>query len=859
MKYRLLIIALLTFSMAQLKAQLVITEIMYNNPGTDLFEYIEILNTGGTPINMQDYYFSEGVTLVFPDLEVAGGEFVVVTNDPVALEINFGVTGALEFTGALNNSGENIVLNDAGGTILDEVSYDDGETFHQYADGFGSSLVLCDPSSDNSLAFNWQIASTASGFTFNGVEIYANPGAASLCSPGPIVGFLGSSDEVNEGIGEVSIDVILDNAGSNFTLVDVTINSASTADDMDYILNTSSLNFPAGSEENQIVSISILDDGEMEGDEQIVLELSNVGNSGVLIKSLYTITIIDNDVDLNSNLVLAGIFDAQPGTTGTKGIELYVLDDIPDLSVYGLGIANNGGGSDGKEYDFPAVSATAGQRIFVAEDSLEFANFFGIPATFINQIFTMNGDDSIELFESGQVIDAFGDVALDGTGEPWEYTDGWAYRISGTGPDGSSFVLENWKFGGIDALDGGEDNVTSPTPYPLGTYSPVPPEAVESFEDNVTTEVNTTVEIKVLANDILPNDVTTLLVLDLPANGMALVNGDSTISYTPNLDFCGDDSFRYTVCDANSCDTAFVNIVVECPPTFPVYSIGDVNTSDTNGVPDSLGVTCQLEGIVYGVNLGAQGINFAMIDGNNEGIIVFNNDFDFGYTVNEGDQVVVLGEIDQFNGLTEIIADTVYTVPLTMQTISPDPVTALNEETESSLIVLEGVSFLDETQWGMGTASGFNFDVTNGTGTYQIRIDAQVDLFNLPIPGGDPTMGAFRITGIGGQFDNSSPYDEGYQLLPRYETDIEYVVSVQDPILGESISISPNPVATLLNIKLEENCDQITLYAANGKVLKQINDPLLATNLDLSVYESGIYFLVFTSGENTWIERVIKQ
>ena len=35
------------------------------------------------------------------------------------------------------------------------------------------------------------------------------------------------------------------------------------------------------------------------------------------------------------------------GTTAGKAIHLRVLADISDLSAYGVGVANNGGGTDG--------------------------------------------------------------------------------------------------------------------------------------------------------------------------------------------------------------------------------------------------------------------------------------------------------------------------------------------------------------------------------------------------------------------------------------------------------------------------------------------------------------------------------
>ena len=56
--------------------------------------------------------------------------------------------------------------------------------------------------------------------------------------------------------------------------------------------------------------------------------------------------------------MILGIVDPdggdEPGGTGStnyaaRAVELYVINDIPDLSKYGVGVANNGGGTDGIE------------------------------------------------------------------------------------------------------------------------------------------------------------------------------------------------------------------------------------------------------------------------------------------------------------------------------------------------------------------------------------------------------------------------------------------------------------------------------------------------------------------------------
>ena len=83
----------------------------------------------------------------------------------------------------------------------------------------------------------------------------------------------------------------------------------------------------------------------------------------------------------------------------------------------------------------------------------------------------INGDDAIELFCNGAVVDIFGDINTDGTGQSWEYLDGWAYRKDNIGPDGSTFVDSNWTYSGPNALDGESSNATASTAFPAGTFA----------------------------------------------------------------------------------------------------------------------------------------------------------------------------------------------------------------------------------------------------------------------------------------------------------------------------------------------------------------------------------------------------
>ncbi|OZC03872.1 CHRD domain-containing protein [Rubricoccus marinus] len=182
-----------------------------------------------------------------------------------------------------------------------------------------------------------------------------------------------------------------------------------------------------------------------------------------------------------SDLVITGVADG-PLSGGTpKVLELYAINDIPDLSVYGVAVAANGNASSGApSFMLGADAASAGDYIYVATETEQFNNFFGFEPDYTGSLF-INGDDAVELYLNGAVVDVFGEVGVDGTGQPWEHLDGWAYRMDGTGPEGATFTVSNWTYSGVDGLEGGSTNATTNVPFPVGTYSTTPSMGPQTF------------------------------------------------------------------------------------------------------------------------------------------------------------------------------------------------------------------------------------------------------------------------------------------------------------------------------------------------------------------------------------------
>lgn len=104
--------------------------------------------------------------------------------------------------------------------------------------------------------------------------------------------------------------------------------------------------------------------------------------------------------------------------------------------------------------------------------------------------------------------------------------------------------------------------------------------------DVVTTNQNTALNINVLQNDIVTIGLEqTMNINKTPLNGIATINPNRTITYTPNLNFIGIDSFRYRVCYTafpSICDDARVTITTA--PNNPIANNDLVSTNEDNSV-----------------------------------------------------------------------------------------------------------------------------------------------------------------------------------------------------------------------------------------------------------------------------------
>ena len=122
--------------------------------------------------------------------------------------------------------------------------------------------------------------------------------------------------------------------------------------------------------------------------------------------------------------------------------------------------------------------------------------------------------------------------------------------------------------------------------FTVTAAAPVP--AVTAVDDAETTDIDTPVDVDLLANDTVTNgtlDPASVNVTVQPSHGSVTIDpATGKATYTPNAGYSGTDTFTYQVCsveDPAVCDTAVATITINPAPVVPaVTAVDDAETTD---------------------------------------------------------------------------------------------------------------------------------------------------------------------------------------------------------------------------------------------------------------------------------------
>lgn len=351
-----------------LNTGLIITEIMYNAPGSmngnDL-EFVELYNNTTASIAVGGLVFSDtnSINYTLPEQNVpAQGVLLLATNKTVA-DAFYGVSfldlGAPQ-TNNFGNGGEQLTITNSLGATVTTVTYDDAAPWPLSPDGSGPSLELLNPAGVLNDGANWRPATNLVG-TNEGINILASPGTfMPVVATMPSVSFSQPFRNVSENAGAINIPVTISAAPTSDVTLTITPAMGATAG-TGITLNTATLTFTATGALTQNVSVTIND--------------NTVANDDVF--GAYTLT---------------NITGAVAGTNGTTVV--YILDDelhAPTAQnllnmqyASSFAIPGSDAGSEIVAHD------PASQRLFVmnnAAGSIEILDFSNpLAITYINRV-----------------------------------------------------------------------------------------------------------------------------------------------------------------------------------------------------------------------------------------------------------------------------------------------------------------------------------------------------------------------------------------------------------------------------------------------------------------------------------------
>ncbi|MGS0692926.1 beta strand repeat-containing protein [Shewanella sp. 30m-9] len=503
-----------------------------------------------------------------------------------------------------------------------------------------------------------------------------------------------------------------------------------------------------------------------------VIDIQDDGVVSIAEDTATNINVLGNDSFEGSNPVVS--IDGQPAngtvTVNSDGTVTYTPDDNYNGDDSFTYTVTSGGVSETATVD---VNVTPDNDAPVVED--EISNQV-LPEDFdeytldLNAAFSDVEDSQLTYTVSGnsniQIVIVDGIATITSTGD-WH---------------GSESVL-------ITATDTEGNSVSQTVEFTVNPVIDIQDDGVVSITEDTATNIN------VLGNDSFEGSNPVVTIDSQPANGTVTVNADGTVTYTPNDNYNGDDSFTYTVTSGGVSETATVEVNVTpandaptveadisdqvLPEDFDEYTL-DLNAAFSD-VEDSQ--------LTYSVS-GNSNIQIVIVDG----VATITSTGDW-----HGSESMVITATDtEGNSVSQTVEFTVNPVI----DIQDDGVVSITEDTATIIDVLQNDSF-------EGTNPVVTIDSQPANGTVTVNADGTVtytpddnynrdDSFTYTVTSGGVSETATVDVNV--TPDNDAPVVEAEisnQVLPEdfdeYTLDLNAAFSdVEDSQLNYTVSGNSN-------------------------------------------------------------------
>jgi phosphatidylserine/phosphatidylglycerophosphate/cardiolipin synthase-like enzyme len=233
-------------------------------------------------------------------------------------------------------------------------------------------------------------------------------------------------------------------------------------------------------------------------------------------------------------------------------------------------------------------------------------------------------------------------------------------------------------------------------------------------------------------------------------------------------------------------------------PIITVYGaalpIAEVKVNNSNGVALKMGDLVTVRGIITVSN---QFGGPSYIQDNSGGMSIFGTALTSAVQV--GDEVLVSGRVTQFNGLNQLESPQIHSIISSGNIVEPllATPTQLSGDGINGVEIYEGllvrinavlVTELNGSPVSNWAYKNYKLTGTSPSDTVDVRIDNDTEIIGQVAP-----AGRFDIVGVLSQFKANSPFIGGYQLMPRFSTDIISAGPIIEKF-PEEVDLTPNSI-----------------------------------------------------------------
>lgn len=616
------------------------------------------------------------------------------------------------------------------------------------------------------------------------------------------------------------------------------------------------------------------------------LTVESKSNTGIFDAANELINVVEPAAIQPGDLVITEIMQ-NPDWVGDDNGEYFEVHNTTGDTINMNGVIVKDDGSDSFTIDTD-IKVAPGQYVVIGNDTATLNNTAGFmnvaPYEFGSSMTFSNGDDELVLELDGVEIDR---IEWDG-GPNWPDPTGASMEFTGDPVNDDNNDFNNWVESTMPLGSTGDFGT------PGAMYSTPAAPSVEFTdlswtpeflvdENGVVRDVTITANVNGSPDSVWVNMPAAKSIqegISIPLSPMAKMNKEN-------------DSVFTFVADSSLIDAEFGSLIF----SLTAFAGEETVSSDTVGVlsrhvPISSYSILQIfpefeAGNWYAEVQGTANVENLVFDDENldffiqslvddekdghslyRGINIFNFAIDNYDDITIGNEYIVGGELTSFNGKLEIIpSDTTYITEVGAGQLDTNHMSIAEylqspENVEGALIRFDSVWVTGGT-WPTGGSE--NIDITDYSGdTLTMRIDSDTEVSESTEPDG-----MFNVVGIASQYDSELPYEEGYQLFPRYNSDIDDFdddpTDAPEPTLsgltgnvmvphadssvyvtvgvGDSIAID----TVYLNVFVN---DQENVIPMTEVLLKDLDTTLYEGTIPAELYEDGDFVYYFATAKN---------